>query len=126
MTVYAISYPPSVNHYWRSLGRGRVVISREGREYRDAVARRLMGCRKATGRLIVVIAATMPDRRVRDVDNITKATLDALKHAGAYEDDSQIDDLRIYRAGVAKPGALLVTVEETEVIQPRYALDHCS
>ena len=114
MICYDLPYPPSVNRYWRSLGRGRVVISKEGREYRSAVCDLLPAADKATGRLAVTIFATMPDKRVRDIDNITKATLDALKHAGTYDDDSQIDDLRVVRCAVEKPGGLRVTIAERE------------
>lgn len=108
--VYALPYPPSVNRYWRSIGRGRVLISRDGREYREAVCARLVGAQAAVGRLAVTIQATMPDRRARDLDNVLKATLDALTHGGAWMDDSQIDDLRVVRVGVGKPGGLVVTV----------------
>lgn len=109
-----LPYPPSVNRYWRALGRGRVVISKEGREYRESVARAVGPVRRLGGRLQVWIRATMPDRRNRDLDNLLKATLDALQHAGAYEDDSQIDELRVLRGNVRKPGGLWVRIEEIE------------
>lgn len=114
MTALTLPYPPSVNRYWRSLGRGRVVLSREGREYREAVARATGPLKRADGRLSVMIQATMPDRRTRDLDNLLKATLDALKYAGAYEDDSQIDEIRIMRGNVRKPGGLWVRIDERE------------
>ena len=56
----------------------------------------------------------MPDKRRRDLDNITKALLDALSHANMFEDDEQIDDLHLIRMGVEKPGRVEVTVEEIE------------
>jgi crossover junction endodeoxyribonuclease RusA len=51
-----------------------------------------------TGSLCVEIEAWRPDQRRRDLDNLLKATLDGLAHAGVFEDDSQIVDLRIYWA----------------------------
>jgi crossover junction endodeoxyribonuclease RusA len=50
--------------------------------------------------LRVEIEAWPPDKRKRDLDNILKSLLDALTYAGIWEDDSQIDDLRIYRATI--------------------------
>jgi len=130
MTRYTLPYPPSVNHYWRSIGPGRVVISKAGRDYRQQVwaLARETGQPKLSGRLAVTIAATMPDRRGRDIDNVLKALLDALTHGGAWQDDKQIDDLRIYRTGIEAPGRVVVEVAEYEyeALPPRWALDHCS
>jgi len=109
-----LPYPPSVNHYWRTF-RGRMIISKEGREYREAVSESLCfssnNWRTFTGRISVLIKATMPDNRRRDVDNIAKAILDALTFCAVWEDDSQIDRLCIERCGVEKPGQVIVSIE---------------
>ena len=115
-----IPYPPSVNTYWRSIGRGRVIISRKGREYREAVNTAVFQCfeerdddpRPLLGRLKVLIKATMPDKRRRDIDNINKAALDALGYAGIYGDDNQIDDLQVLRGEVLAPGCLEIEITE--------------
>jgi crossover junction endodeoxyribonuclease RusA len=65
------------------------------------------------GPLRVVIEAWRPDKRRRDLDNLLKATLDGLAHAGVYEDDSQIVDLRIYWA-TELGGMLKIKIEEIE------------
>lgn len=105
-----LPYPPSVNHYWRTF-RGRMIVSKEGRDYRNEVeVYRPIDC--FTGRLIVTIKAWMPDKRRRDIDNLNKAILDAMTHAGFWADDSLIDDLRIIRAGVEKPGRVEVFIQE--------------
>jgi crossover junction endodeoxyribonuclease RusA len=52
-----------------------------------------------------------PDRRKRDIDNNMKSLLDAMEHAGVYENDSQIDDLHIIRCEVVKGGACKVVLE---------------
>jgi crossover junction endodeoxyribonuclease RusA len=59
-----------------------------------------------------------PDRRRRDLDNIQKPVLDALEHAGVYEDDSQIDLLVTCRREVVPGGRILVMVE-------KFPLRHC-
>ena len=114
MITLTLPWPPSVNHYWRSV-QGRVLISREGRAYRETVAEAALVRRvKAlTGRLELHIQAVPPDRRRRDLDNVLKSLLDALQHAGCYEDDSQIDRLSIERQPRPEaPGQVRVTVQE--------------
>lgn len=112
--MLVIPFPPSTNRIWRAVG-GRVLLSREGRAYRDAVARawalaRIQGHGRAP--LAVYIHAWLPDARRRDLDNLQKASLDALCRAGAFDDDSQIVDLRIRRAGVDRANPRLEIVLE--------------
>jgi crossover junction endodeoxyribonuclease RusA len=117
MTEFTLPWPPSVNHYWRH-NRGIIHISREGVQYRDMVAEEVLlsWFRKTyMGRLDVMIFAYPPDRRKRDLDNILKATLDALGAAGVYQDDAQIDVLSIRRMDVDKPkGHIFVRVMEVQ------------
>lgn len=109
--IVELPYPPTVNTYWRNL-KGRTVISKAGREYKSKVTVALNGCATILGRLSVEIEAYMPDRRVRDIDNLTKSILDSLTHAGVWGDDSQIDVLKISRMGIEKPGKVIVKIEE--------------
>lgn len=117
-----LPYPPSVNHYWRHVrvkaGRGaycnRVLISEEGRRYRQAIynyctVNRLPRFGKQP--IDVVMLAHPPDNRRRDIDNLFKSVLDALAHAGIYDDDSQITRLSIEKAAVIEGGALLVSIK---------------
>lgn len=100
MIEITLPWPPSVNTYWRTVN-GRMIISAKGREYREEVGDQMILQGKVkhfTGSLCVEIEAWRPDKRRRDLDNLLKATLDGLAHAGVFEDDSQIVDLRIYWA----------------------------
>lgn len=101
MIELTLPYPPTVNHYF-GYARGRVYLKAKGKEYRQAVVDQielqLDELKTITEPCKVRIEAWMPDRRTRDLDNICKALLDALTKAGVWEDDSLIDDLRIYRA----------------------------
>ena len=77
------------------------MISEEARKYRAAVCTMVAESKIAgplQGLLRVVVEVFVPDRRKRDLDNLHKGILDSLTHAGVWSDDSQIDDLRIYRA----------------------------
>lgn len=120
---YALPYPPSVNHYWRKF-RNRMVISDAGKGYRHNVwgLVKESGAEKLAGPLEVAITLTMPDKRKRDIDNISKALLDALQHAGAYDDDNQIDKLTIERGDVEPPGAALVFIRKRGFDIPRQDL----
>ena len=118
MLTLHLPYPPSINHYWRRVG-PRTLISREGRTFRRNVCALLArgggnGPRKppSSGRIALAMDAFPPDRRRRDLDNLQKSTLDALQHAGIYEDDSQVDLLLTRRRGPVKGGRLEVRVEE--------------
>ena len=109
-----LPYPPSINRYYRHVGY-RTLISREGRAFRTNVCALMGGGgpRKppAGGRIALCMDAFPPDRRVRDLDNLLKGTLDALQHADVYEDDGQVDLLVARRRAPDPPhGRLLVQV----------------
>ena len=113
MIELELPFPPSVNTYWRTF-QGRMLISKKGREYRKAVADQVLiqkGAKHYQGKVKVTIEAWRPDERRRDLDNLLKAPLDALTHAGVYMDDQLIVDLRIHWAD-DKGGKLKVKVEE--------------
>jgi crossover junction endodeoxyribonuclease RusA len=114
MIAFAMPFPPSVNTYWRHVGK-KVLVSEKGRKYRVTVKNDISGLfiRPIDGSVKVEINAYPPDNRRRDLDNLMKASLDALTFAGAWLDDSQIVDLRIVRGEVVKPdGFLYVYISE--------------
>jgi crossover junction endodeoxyribonuclease RusA len=113
MIELTLPWPPSTNTYWRMF-QNRMIISAKGREYRKAVADQVLiqrGAKHLAGKMKVTIGAYRPDERKRDLDNLLKSTLDALSHAGVYEDDSLIVDLRVYWER-EKAGMLKITIEE--------------
>ena len=63
-------------------------------------------------RIEVYIDAYPPDKRKRDIDNILKPILDCLTDAAIWDDDSQVDVLRIRRMEIAKPGYVRVYISE--------------
>jgi crossover junction endodeoxyribonuclease RusA len=110
-----------VNRYWQNrVIRGRkpfvqTYISAAGQTFRENVLAAALAkwgrIKPTSSRLRVSITAVMPDRRTRDIDNIVKPTLDAITHAGVWQDDSQIDELRVVRGHVQVPGWIDVTIE---------------
>ena len=103
------------------LGNVRVLVSRQGREYRQRVAQLVGKVAPHTVPLAVTIHAYPPDNRRRDLDNVLKAALDALTGAGVWDDDSQIADLRIVRmpVGEARLDIYVAQDELREVITQR-------
>lgn len=115
MTQQTISFdlpwPPTVNTYWRSIGRGRVIVSESGRAYRKSVIESMnFVMQTINSNIAVTIEAYPPDKRRRDLDNLPKAILDALTHANVWTDDCLIDDLRIVRKTISKPGYITITI----------------
>lgn len=115
MTTITLPWPPSVNRYWRSVN-GRVLIAAAGRQYRldvELVAALLQFKRHGDAKVVVRIEAWFPDLRRRDIDNVLKAPLDALTSARVWQDDSQIVELSIRRAGIdRKRPRLEIDIEE--------------
>jgi len=116
--TFRLPYPPSINNYYGYKPRGGRYIKAEGREFRSVVIHSLKQAfaeREWTPlecRLSVWVEVFCPDRRRRDLDNIKKALLDALTHAGVYQDDCLIDDLRSVRGPVVKGGLVRVHVRK--------------
>lgn len=121
-TYLTLPWPPTINTYWRHMtirGKPVVSISARGRDYRKAVIGEVLRrcVRKPepmTGAVAVRLELWPPDRRIRDIDNYAKAIFDAMTHAGVWRDDSQVDELHIYRMGVQAPGAAVVEIWERE------------
>ena len=118
--TFRLPWPPSVNSYWRAIGRGRVILSAKGRDYRLQSGRALeaqgVPCQRIEDRLVVSLLAQPPDRRVRDLDNLLKPLLDCLVTHAVIKDDGQIDDLRVMRGERIRGGQVWV------LMHPRAAL----
>ncbi len=90
--------PPSANNYY-TVSRGRKILSKEGRKYREKVLALLLEAPlcHVVGRLRVEVTAHKTTRRRFDLDNLWKPLLDALQEGGVYGDDSQIDHQEMTR-----------------------------
>ena len=106
-----LDFPPSANTYYRTW-RGRVLISKPGRDYRQHVVN-AVACQDLvtlTGRLRVSIRLQAPTRRKYDIDNRIKCLLDAIEHAGVYANDEAIDELTVVRGPVIRDGMCTVYI----------------
>ncbi len=71
---------------------------------------------KMSGSLFLELYLYMPDKRRRDIDNPVKAVLDALEHAGLFENDSQVSKLLVEKMGLEKNGKAIVKVSKIRTI----------
>jgi crossover junction endodeoxyribonuclease RusA len=91
-------------------------MSKAGREYKQAVAE-YVSCndfpKMGSVRLSISMVVWPRDKRVFDIDNRIKSVLDSLQDAGLFDDDSQVDELSIYRGSQIVPGgSIKVMIEE--------------
>ena len=111
-----LPWPPSTNTYWRRSGH-HIHISNKGREYRKAVMDEiaLLDVQKfGDARVSVSMQLIPPNLRKYDIDNRCKALFDALSHAGVWNDDEQVDILKIYKLNPAQGGWVQITIKELE------------
>lgn len=131
--TFTLPWPPTVNTYWRHgviggkncKARASVFLSEKGKQYQVDALAALKLQRVPTGalfgRLDVHAIAYPPDERTRDVDNLWKGMLDALKHAKIITDDGHIDRLLIERGPVCRPDGIVrfVVREKPEAFESR-------
>ena len=66
-------------------------------------------------RLFVTILLYEKDKRIRDIDNTAKLTLDSLVQAGLFNDDSQVDRLLIERREKFKGGKAEIIITTIKI-----------
>ena len=114
-----LPWPPSVNHYYRHVG-PRVLISRDGRKYRELVTTLVNrnGFRPFQGRISLHAEFYPPDRRRRDLDNVGgKVLLDTLQAAGLFKDDSQIKRILLEMHEPIEGGMCFIKLEDMDGIE---------
>lgn len=106
-----LPWPPSTNRVWRRSGQ-RIHLSAAAKEFRRQVAH--VVAQEAPGiafdgELAVRIDA-YPPSVLCDVDNLQKATLDALAHAKVFGNDRQVRRLTTEMWGVCEEPRVSVTI----------------
>ena len=107
-----LPWPPSINHYYGRRPKGGVYIKAAGKAFRQAVCVMMAarGVNPLQGDLSLLMWVWPPDKRRRDLDNLQKATQDALQHGGAYHDDCQIAEYSVKRMQPVKGGKVVVRI----------------
>lgn len=124
--TYVLPWPPSVNEYLRfgilPNGKGKKpyltpggklcdgyikpFLTQKAAEFRAAAIAAIGFVKPMFGDVMAEVVAYPPSRHRRDLDNLLKCTLDALQHAKALLDDTQIRRLSI-SWGPRKPGGAI-------------------
>lgn len=119
---------PSQNTYWRTRivksKSGRVFtstyIGEEGVTYKRSVAELALVKKmrfQTEKRLNLEMVVCPRNKASIDIDNRIKSCIDALKDAGVFMDDEQIDELRVRRGPIMPGGRIILSLTE---IKPNY------
>ena len=114
VTMIVLPFPPSVNHYYRRTRSGQVYLGPQAIAFRERVhlewlARSWM---PVEGPISLEIRAFRP-RVVGDIDNVLKATLDALNRR-YFVDDRQVVRLLVHLDHDPASPRLEVTIDRVE------------
>lgn len=94
--------PPTVNHAFRKRGNGAGLFKTAKAVSWDELATLTIrnAYRKQSpiaGRVYLLVALYVKDKRRWDIDNRLKTLEDAITHAGVWLDDEQVDGLTLHR-----------------------------
>lgn len=109
-----LPWPPSINNYYGRRPRGGIYLKKPGQKFRHDVMQQLLWCAQEESKwepLKLLIDIYPPDKRRRDSDNITKAVMDGLEHAGAYKDDYLIFDFQVRKWGWYEDGMVIASIK---------------
>lgn len=90
MSVLTLPYPPTANHLFLNIEKGRA----KSFAYRAWIQAALWELKLQRPQMVrgayrLTITAVRPDNRARDIGNLEKPISDLLKRAGVIEDDSK-------------------------------------
>lgn len=113
-----LPYPPSDNRYY-GISKNKRYVSKEGCAFRDEVLIRVVENVRNKGNfkryckfVEVIVYVYPPDRRIRDLLNLSKALCDSLVYSGVIEDDYLISLATFRRCDVIKGGKVIVSIGE--------------
>lgn len=97
---YAVLVPDNAKY---GVYRGRALLTARYRTAKDAAATLLRAAWRRPpleGPVALTVTLYPPDRRRRDLLNVSKLLHDALEAAGIVHDDAQLDDVRYVRGPI--------------------------
>lgn len=117
--ILYLPWPPTVNSYYKTSRSGHKYLDKSVGAFRDAIHTALheqVPGLELVDPLFIDVFLFPPDKRKRDLDNYMKGLLDAITVSGLWEDDSQIDQLHIYRGETISKGVVVMEISEAAPI----------
>ena len=110
---FELPFPPSVNGMWKPF-KSRLIICKRGRDYRAKAIEVMQSLglfgEMTSDRLTMTIELYPPTLRRYDVDNFSKAILDALTHSKFWEDDEQVMKLTVEKKHKTAGGKAVIKI----------------
>ena len=113
MTELILPIPPSDNRYYgKAKGKQHKYVTQSGRVFKHEVAVIVanQGLRGEFGKARLAVLVTLHLPSGGDIQNRLKALCDGLEESHLFENDQQIDDLRIIRGHRVKGGRCVVKI----------------
>lgn len=112
--IYIPMLPPSANMIWRrNPNSNKPFFSPTYKKFKDLVRLKCLTVKPPKDwKFYSVEIIVHPKKRVGDVDNRIKPTLDALTQAGFWDDDKRVATVSARFGRVDKEGSVLVIVRE--------------
>lgn len=116
MIRYELPYPPTTNHLFANVGRGRMKTDAY-RAWREVAGYAIIeqGRKRIHGHVSLSIALVKPDKRRRDLSNSVKAIEDLLVSMAVIDDDSLVQRIDIQWASSGAPCCVIIQ-EATEAL----------
>jgi Holliday junction resolvase RusA-like endonuclease len=108
-----LPYPPTINHYYGVDPRTHhKYLTHQARSFRKEVWALLVGKEKFGKAKLTMRIDWHQNSKADDIDNRVKPLLDALEHAGTFNNDKQIRDLRVVFSTPLTGGATDIQIWE--------------
>lgn len=109
MIRYELPYPPTTNHLFANVRRGRIKTD-VYRSWREAAGYSIIeqGRKRIHGHVSLAIALVKPDKRRRDLSNSIKAIEDLLVSMAIIDDDSLVQRISIQWVADGAPCVVII------------------
>jgi crossover junction endodeoxyribonuclease RusA len=124
MLNFYLNWMPSINNYYVKTRNG-VFLSKAGRHARQSgielINQQLGDIETILHDIHLSVVCYPPNNRSYDIDNRLKPILDTLQDSRVIGNDSQVQQIAVYRGSVVTNGAIYIVIREAGFIIPNTA-----
>lgn len=121
MINFFLNFMPSINNYYVKTRNG-MFLSKSGRACRQSgielIHSQLPNFDTIDYDIHLSIVIYPPNKRMFDLDNRLKPILDTMQESGLIYNDSQVQQLVVYRGEIVEKGAIYAVIREAAFIIP--------